>query len=42
MTRLIGVKVLGLSMGMSHTLLIAANDTAELKEKLEAMPRFEP
>lgn len=41
-TRLSGIKVLGLSMGMSHTLLIAMNDTPEQQQKLESFKVFEP
>lgn len=41
-SKLAGVKVLSLSMGMSHTLLIAQEDTPEQKEKLEAFELYEP
>lgn len=41
-TKLSGVKVLSLSMGMSHTLLIAQNETPEQEEKLNSFDEFEP
>ncbi|KYB27340.1 Protein RCC2 homolog-like Protein [Tribolium castaneum] len=41
-TKLTGVKVLGLSMGFGHTLLIAQNETPEEKTKLETFDVFEP
>lgn len=41
-TRLSGIKVLGLSMGMSHTLMIVANDTPEQQQKLESFKEYEP
>jgi alpha-tubulin suppressor-like RCC1 family protein len=41
-SRLAGVKVLGLSMGYGHTLLIAQNDTPEQIAKLETFDVFEP
>ncbi|XP_060518182.1 protein RCC2 homolog [Cylas formicarius] len=41
-TRMSGIKVLGLSMGYWHTLAIAAEDTPEQKAKLEALKKFEP
>lgn len=42
MTRLSGIKVLGLSMGMSHTLMIVQNDTPEQEQKLESFKVYEP
>lgn len=41
-TRLSGIKVLGLSMGMSHTLLVTPSDTPEQQEKLESFKVFDP
>ncbi|XP_044267022.1 protein RCC2 homolog [Tribolium madens] len=41
-TKLTGVKVLGLSMGFGHTLLIAQNETPEEQTKLETFDVFEP
>lgn len=41
-TKLGGVKVLGLSMGTCFTLLIAQNDTPEQKAKLEALKEYKP
>ncbi|XP_030755247.1 protein RCC2 homolog [Sitophilus oryzae] len=40
-TRMQGIKVTSLSMGYSHTLIIAAEDTPEQKAKLEAMKKYE-
>ncbi|KAI4464569.1 protein rcc2 [Holotrichia oblita] len=41
-TRLSGIKVLCLTMGLSHTLLIAQNETPEQTSKLESFDKFEP
>ncbi|XP_018319539.1 protein RCC2 homolog [Agrilus planipennis] len=41
-SRLNGIKVLGLTMGLSHTILIAQNNTDEQKQKLESFELFEP
>lgn len=40
--KLDGVKVLQLSMGYSHTMIIAEDQTQEQKDKLETLPVFEP
>lgn len=37
-----GVKVLGLSMGMSHTLLVADVSTPELQAKVDSFDVYEP
>lgn len=41
-TQLTGVKVLGLSMGLCHTMLIAQDETSEQHTKLESFEKFEP
>ncbi|GLV48659.1 uncharacterized protein CBL_06051 [Carabus blaptoides fortunei] len=40
--KLEGVKVLQLAMGYSHTMMIAATDTQEQRDKLDTLPVFEP
>ncbi|CAH0557019.1 unnamed protein product [Brassicogethes aeneus] len=40
--KLANMKILGLSMGMCHTLCIAQNDTPEQETKLETFDEFEP
>ncbi|KAL1513895.1 hypothetical protein ABEB36_003235 [Hypothenemus hampei] len=42
MTKMAGVKVVGLSMGYAHTLVIASEATPEHKAKLDTMKVFEP
>ncbi|XP_018574597.1 protein RCC2 homolog [Anoplophora glabripennis] len=41
-TKLAGMKVLGLAMGLCFTLLIAQNDTLEQKQKLETLKEYKP
>ncbi|XP_050302274.1 protein RCC2 homolog [Anthonomus grandis grandis] len=41
-TKLQGVKVLSLSMGFWHTMIVAADDTPERKAKLDEMKTYEP
>lgn len=41
-SKLEGVKVLQLAMGYSHTMIIAATDTQEQRDKLDTLPVFEP
>ncbi|KAJ8920772.1 hypothetical protein NQ315_004913 [Exocentrus adspersus] len=41
-TKLAGVKVLSLAMGLCFTLLIAQNDTPEQKQKLETLKEYKP
>lgn len=41
-SKLEGVKVLSMSMGYSHTMLVAENETQEQIDKLESLPLFEP
>lgn len=41
-SKLEGVKVLQLTMGYSHSLLVGATETQEQRDKLETLPKFEP
>lgn len=41
-SKLEGVKVISLTMGYSHTMLIAECETQEQMDKLETFPIFEP